>query len=104
MLVKLGVYGLDNLHPSMRLVKKCVEKVWGSEEAVISSAGEGTHSAGSFHYPAPLIQALDFRLPKNPLHKIEELQKQLDNYSKYYQVVLEEDHIHVEYDDKELIK
>ena len=102
MLVKLGVR-LDNLHPAMRLVKGAVEEVWGNEEAVITSAGEGTHGAGSFHYPAPLVQALDFGLPKNPLEKIDRLQKKLNKHSKYFQVVLEDDHIHVEYDDKELI-
>ena len=98
MLVKLGVYGLDNLHPKMRKVKKWVEIVWRPEEAVITSCGEGNHSGGSYHYPAPLIQALDWRLPKNPLNKIEELKKKL---GKDYDVVLEVNHIHTEYDPKD---
>ena len=91
MLVKLGVYGLDNLHESMRLVLKYVAEVWGNEEPVITSCMEGTHGAGSFHY---FHQALDFRLPKNPLNKIEELKELLGDD---YDVVLENDHVHVEH-------
>jgi hypothetical protein len=94
MLVKLGVYGLDKLHISMRLVLKYVAEVWGNEEPVITSCAEGTHGSGSFHY---FHKALDFRIPKNVLNKAKELKEML---GEDYDIVLEDTHVHVEFHPK----
>lgn len=95
-LIKIGCGGvcLDKLHPAMRLVLREVDLIW-KEDPVITSTWDGVHSSGSFHY---FCMALDFRLPKEkPLQKVEELKEKLGSD---YDVVLENDHVHVEYDPK----
>lgn len=72
-----------------------VEKVYRSinEELVITSTFEGVHSASSLHY-ANL--AYDCRLPLSNAPVIARLlQRSLGND---YDVVIEDDHYHIEYD------
>jgi hypothetical protein len=95
-LIKIGCGGvsLGKLDPSMQPVMRTVALVWGSEEPVITSTWEGTHSSSSWHY---FCRALDFRLPKNVDGMIDVLKNRL---GKDYDVVLESTHIHIEYDPK----
>jgi len=96
MLIKLGCGGVDLscLHESMRLVLKAVDSVFPNEP-VITSTWEGTHSTGSFHY---WLRALDFRKPPMNLEDcVNQLKSEL---GKDFDVVLESDHIHIEYDPK----
>jgi len=95
MLIKEGVLGMGRLHTSMRKVKKVVTKVWQPEEPIITSAMEGNHSAGSFHY---IGRALDFRIPSTMFsHRMKTLREKL---GENYDVVVEQTHIHIEYDPK----
>lgn len=96
-LIKLGCGGvsLEKLHPAMQPVLRAVELVWGVEEPVITSTWEGRHCAASWHY---LCRALDFRLPRGDVQvRVSKLKERL---GKDYDVVLERDHIHIEYDPK----
>lgn len=85
------------LQIEMRPVLILVENLWKAlgKEAVITSALDGMHSAGSLHYYG---YALDFRIwgiAKNDLSTIvANLQKELGSK---YDVILHKTHIHVEY-------
>lgn len=62
--------------------------------AVVTSVSDGKHSAGSLHYVG---LAFDLRLPANPAGFVGALKAAL---GAEYDVVLEHDHIHVEYQPK----
>jgi hypothetical protein len=105
MLVKLGV-DISKLEYFTRKSLKYVEIAWedmGFEEAVITSTFEGNHGVSSFHYQN---KAYDLRLPCNAEEKKDKLVRLLKKYfvnglgeiGKYFDVVLESNHIHVEYD------
>lgn len=72
-------------------------------EAVITSASDGKHSALSKHYPennaSGMVEALDFRTwhLTDPWSVRAEIATELGSD---YDVVLESDHLHVEYDPK----
>ena len=67
---------------------------FGVEGAVITSARDGKHNEDSFHYKG---QAIDLRTK----HVLEALTKQIKEYlGTDYDVVLESDHIHIEWDPK----
>jgi len=95
MLIKLGCGGVDlsTLHDAIWKAIKAASMYIG-EDAVITSTWEGTHAANSFHYRK---RALDFRLPSNPVEVINQFKAYL---GKDYDVLLEGDHVHVEYDPK----
>lgn len=66
-----------------------------SESAMtITSLTDGKHSANSLHYTG---DAVDLRLPANPTLMVDVLRTSL---GLSYDVVLESDHIHIEYDPK----
>jgi len=98
MLIRVGCGGVDLtfLHHSMLKVLMAVSNVWGKEEPIITSTAEGTHLPWSYHY---IGRALDFRFPlrKEVETCIKELKEKL---GEDYDVVEEEDHIHIEYDPK----
>jgi uncharacterized protein YcbK (DUF882 family) len=62
---------------------------------MITSGTDGVHKVGSFHYTG---EALDFRLPPVPIHLFVAAMQQ--HLGRAYQVIVETDHIHVEYDPK----
>ena len=67
---------------------------FGVEEAVITSARDGKHMEGSLHYKG---QAIDLRTK----HVLEALTKKIKEYvGSDYDVVLESEHIHLEWDPK----
>jgi hypothetical protein len=96
MLLKLGV-SIERLNREIRRALDPVDAVYhaGGEEVVITSTFEGDHKAGSLHYSN---DAFDVRMPKNkPGDVAQEIRRRL---GKDFDVVLELDHIHCEYDPK----
>jgi len=96
MLVKAGV-DISRLNREIRRALAAAERIdWiGGDELVVTSTYDGNHSAGSLHYAN---DAVDIRLPKSQiLEYLAELKQAL---GRDYDVVLEKDHIHIEYDPK----
>lgn len=96
MLIKAGV-DISRLRPEIRKKLTAIEKILrelSGTELVITSTFEGTHSAGSLHY-ANL--AIDIRRPNRPDAVRSEIKVTLGND---YDIVLENSHIHIEYDPK----
>lgn len=91
---------MSGLKFEMRAAMVVAEKLWAEygEELVITSALDGTHQANSLHY---FGLALDFRTryfsDDEKLIIEDELRERLKLYQ-YYDVVLEDDHMHVEWD------
>ena len=113
MKLKYGV-SLDNLKIQMRYVMKTVNTLWKEfdQEAVITAGTEATnydvaiiqstmelvHSPSSLH---PFGYALDFRTryfsTVDKARIATKLQARLNLVSTQYKVILEKDHIHVEW-------
>lgn len=95
MLLKLGI-DISRLSDPVRSVLTLIEAVHQrhKHEAVITSTYEGNHSPSSLHY---VNRAIDLRLSNKPIHS--ELQKLL--IPKGFDVVIEKDHVHIEYDPSE---
>lgn len=98
MLTKVGVR-LDGLQPEIQerfWLLDAVCRAWFGRECVITSAREGVHKEGSLHGSG---FAVDIRtndqLPVVVRGFVVDLRVQL---GKGYDVVLEKDHVHVEYD------
>lgn len=95
MKIKKGVI-MAGLKVEMKIVMKIAEKLFKKygKQSVVTSALDGTHSAGSAHY---FGYALDYRIwhvGKDVAKKIaEEMQVQLGGN---YYVLLEHNHIHVQ--------
>lgn len=96
MLIKQGV-DISKLRPEIRKRLPFIEKALNRQslELIITSTYEGTHSAGSLHY-ANL--AIDIRVPKTD--KFFWRDKFAGKFGSNYDVVTENDHIHIEYDPK----
>ena len=96
MLIKAGV-DISRLKPEIRKkLNVMAQIVWEREkqELVITSTYEGVHSASSLHYTH---LAVDIRSGD---HK-DEVKDWLDKWlGKDYDIVLEGDHIHIEFDPK----
>jgi hypothetical protein len=99
MKIKDGVI-MSGLQLPMRPVLLTAEKIYRQYDAelVITSALEGTHSAGSLHYYG---YALDMRTRDVPEELrpalANSLRKNLEKLSEQYRVILEPTHIHVEW-------
>jgi hypothetical protein len=95
--IKTGVV-IKKLSAEMIRGLTIVEAVFAARgvECVITSGAEGEHMAGSLH---PKGRALDLRSRdiKSPLATVKELKRQL---GPSFDVILESDHIHMEYDPK----
>jgi len=106
MLLKAGV-SLRCLKREIRRALNIIEDVYiniAGHESIITSTTEGTHSPSSLHYAG---QAVDIALPGahnmyvRPGGSTNAVVKKLrEMLGKDYDVVLEKDHIHVEYDPK----
>jgi len=96
MLIKAGV-DISRLRPEIRKkLNEIARRVWAIEqkELIITSTYEGSHSEGSLHY-ANL--GVDIRRGKHGQEVRDELR---DKLGMDYDVILEADHIHIEYDPK----
>lgn len=100
MLLKLGV-SIRNLEHHCRRALNVVDQVWkklGYSESVITSTFEGNHSPGSFHYQD---RAFDLRLPSKSIAiNVKIAQALKDKLGKDFDIIVESNHIHVEYDPK----
>jgi len=100
MLVKLGV-DISRLKREIRRKLNQVELILGDRfksEAVLTSTYDGTHSTGSLHYSN---DAVDVRIPRAPMEEVVQAVEDLKRIlGKDYDVLLESDHIHVEFDPK----
>jgi len=99
MIIKNGV-NVVGLQKEIIIALPTIDNVVSSEVSylVITSALEGQHGKGSLH---PLGYAIDIRLP----YKDESLNVKIVNalkirLGKDYDVVLETNHIHIEFDPK----
>jgi len=101
MLLKLGV-DIARLKRPIRRKLDLIDNIFernGYGEAVISSTYEGDHGANSLHY-ADL--AIDLRRPKKRITiTLKDLEKDLkESLGKDFDVILEGNHFHIEYDPK----
>ena len=96
MLIKAGVdISRLNREPRRSLpIVAAVFKAFG-EEMVITSTFEGTHGDGSLHYAD---DAYDVREPKKDAAIV--MMQIKSGLGSDYDVLLEADHIHIEYDPK----
>lgn len=98
MLIKEGasVRGLKSCMVIVWLIVDSVYKKYG-QNAVITSGSDGVHSKNSKHYTG---EGLDFRIhyfDKSTQKKVyKEIVSHLDETK--YDIILESDHIHIEYD------
>lgn len=95
MKIKDGV-SIRGLQPQMVLAAVIAEPILNKydQECVITSGTDGTHSKGSRHYVGLAIDVRTWTL-SNKQQCVKDLQ---DALSGEFDVVLESDHIHIEYD------
>lgn len=101
MKLKNGNVRIENLIPIMKKSLAIIERICKEEEGndyemTITSGNDGTHKKNSLHY---INRAIDIRSKdmKKPLWVSIIIKKKL---GKNYDVILEKDHIHIEYDPK----
>ena len=95
---KMGVIG--DLHPKMQKSLNKIDHVFNfyyGEDVLVTSKREGTHSPGSLHY---IGCAIDTRYPKSCEDRQELAQRIRSALGKDFDVVVEGNHLHVEYDPK----
>ena len=97
-MIKNGV-DLRGLSPQMAIAYTIACKCYGQYDCVITSANDSKHGPNSLHYKG---QALDLRTRhlngqglQSVYHKLKE------SLGDQFDVVLEADHIHIEFDVKE---
>ena len=97
-MIKNGV-DLRGLSPQMAIAYTIACRCYGQYDCVITSASDGKHGPNSLHYKG---QALDLRTRhlngqglQSVYHKLKE------SLGDQFDVVLEADHIHIEFDVKE---
>lgn len=97
--VKPGVF-LTGLRPEIVLAIHTAEGVWskyGADELVVTSVLDGTHKRKSEHRVGSAVDLRIHNLPGEVWRSVaEELQERLTQ--ELYDIILERDHIHVEYD------
>lgn len=96
MKIKLGA-NIQGLKLEMRRVLVDADSIWKylGQELVITSGLDGTHSAGSLHYYG---YAVDLRTNYfNEEEKLEAVRMLKESLPHKYDVILEQTHIHVEY-------
>lgn len=78
------------------IVTEAVLKKYGSE-LVITSVNDGKHMVDSLHYKGRAMDIRTWYIQGRELQVVAELKREL---GPDYDVVLEKDHIHIEYDPK----
>ena len=99
--VKDDTVNIWGLQPEMQVVLQTASQLWSQHgsELVVTCARDGLHSPGSMHYYgyAVDLRTWDFSDPMK--RKVADLlQGRLAQHSPYYDVVLHDTHIHVEFD------
>ncbi len=98
--IKMGV-ALQGLHPEMLVALQVAEGVYAEygTQCVVTGAKDGKHGRGSLHYKG---YAVDLRTRTVPEVMREAVAGVLrERLGAEFDVVLESDHIHVEFDPKE---
>ena len=99
MQLKEGVIWTRNVHPAVwraQLVLDSVTQATVGRRAVVTSAEDGRHSTTSLHYRG---RALDLRTRDLTARQAREYAKALrEALGAEWEVFLEHDHIHIEYD------
>lgn len=88
---------LEGLQPEMVLADIEVNRLWSTMGMVpmVTSANDSEHREGSRHYDG---YALDYRTRDIPDYLVQPLVKILKKHlAPLFRVILEEDHIHIEY-------
>ncbi len=101
MKIKKGVR-MDGIRPEIVAIFPVVEEVYKYAEmvCVLTSAREGVHSSNSLH---PKGFAVDFRYTAGTVYRDAEIANMIrDALPDEYDVIPEDDHIHVEYDLKRI--
>ena len=101
MMIKDGV-NLTGLRPEMVIAVIAASQIWSSlaKNLVITSALDGVHSSTSLHYTGC---ALDFRTNYFMPEEAEKAHRRLKEALGWqYDVLLEKDHCHVEYQPKRI--
>ena len=96
MLIKAGV-DISRLKREIRRSLHKVEAIYNkyNEELIITSTYEGNHGAGSLHYANDAYDARKANLNRPLITN--EIKKEL---GKHFDIVIECDHLHIEYDPK----
>lgn len=96
-------------HPAILHALNIVDLVWRkvfAKQATVTSGSEGRHSATSYHYGAPgdvRERGVDIRTFDLVPDRIPDALTMLGDYlGEAYDVILEGNHIHIEYDVREL--
>ena len=99
MILKPGVR-LQGIRPEVVVALIAAQEIWKSlgVELVVTSCIDGTHSRGSMHYSGSAVDLRSANLGTNAVSATQRLQTALGND---YDVLLETDHIHVEYQPKD---
>lgn len=89
------------LEPVMMLALSRVEKIYNEfgYSAVVTSTNDSFHKKGSLHYVGLAVDIRIRHIQQDLVQEINRLIKEkLTSYSNSFQVILEPDHIHIEYD------
>lgn len=102
MKVKGSAVRFDKLQPqivfALVVAESIFEKMFPTQEMVITSVNDGAHMAGSKHYDGA---AVDLRIAAlNTLAVKQWVEALRAKLGRHFDVVLESDHLHVEYDPK----
>ena len=97
-MIKNGV-DLRGLTPQMAIAYTIACRCYGQYDCVITSASDGKHGLNSLHYKG---QALDLRTRHINGQGLQAIYNKLkESLGEQFDVVLEADHIHIEFDVKE---
>lgn len=100
MILKDKSVSLEGVSWRMFVAAVVAEAIWkkhGAAELVITSANDGKHKSGSLHYQGCALDFRIYNLPKRLWATVtRELQEALGD--DLYDVVLEKDHVHCEFD------
>lgn len=96
--IKKGVHGVysNKMFIATNKIKKVYRK-FHTNTLWITSIADGKHKIDSKHYDKPYSNAIDYRIWNVLNSLVREIKKEL---GPDYDVVLEKDHLHVEYDPK----
>ena len=97
-MIKSGV-DIRGLTPQMAIAYTIACRCYGQYDCVITSASDGKHGPNSLHYKG---QALDLRTRHLNGQGLQAVYHKLkESLGEQFDVVLESDHIHVEWDPKD---
>ncbi len=97
-MIKSGV-DLRGLQPQMALAYTIISKCYGMYDCVITSGSDSKHGPNSLHYSGRALDIRTRHLAGQALQAI--VDKVKECLGPQFDVVLESDHLHVEFDPKD---